>query len=194
MTKRNKIILVVAMIILAFLFYPAWKHHKRITPLKNLTPTHFITVFGHLDEGLYLKIGASYTTDRNICGESLGVLVGGMEPEYHDLIYMPTIDKDNNYTVTIPLDGLLPGICHWGVGSLFYIVSNTRHLHNPASELLIGFYIKGKPVKGPTLLMRCSMDKKGEVSYCDPKDGNIDFLNFYFYSPNVKIDFIKRFN
>lgn len=102
-----------------FLYY-------RYNPHRNPHPKYFVTIKGTVSPALQSKIRfyMSYATRAKRCDYQ------GFDVDYsrgHADDFKPIFNKQNEYSLVIPLDKYKPGWCQWNVSDFGFYFVNEKH-------------------------------------------------------------------
>jgi len=191
--RFSKIIGLIGMLI--FLYY-AINHYYQLglsTPSINKQANKWITISGHIDPGLVVKLGASYYTQNPKCKDGFE---GEPGPPFFPRVYNYFVTTKPNshgdYSIQLPLDKYLSGYCQWQVSDINYQVSfaDEKKKITPSSDYVFAFQKNGQRLKKNAFVdYQCQNISDVYIS-CNPTNSNMD-LSISPHQKNVTINFVK---
>ncbi len=105
--------------------YPLGKYK----PIKNPHPKYFMTVRGNIDPRLRfpLTITAEYDSTNIACNVETNPMVGAINSRVKNLTYEAQPNQSGDFSLKIPLDYYLPGLCDWHITDIAY---SFKKIHN----------------------------------------------------------------
>jgi len=157
---RNVITTSVIILIGIMVLVGIWYHFHRMKPVKNRHPTKFITLHGHIDKGLQVKLSAYYQTTNPSCQYYASFAEGALAPRYKEVIVKAQPDHKGDYEVKLPLDAFESGYCRWKVNSIVYYVDVYNKKVDEDTNWIVGFdYKKHKTTTlNPKTIYNCSVE------------------------------------
>jgi len=119
---RNVITTSVIILIGIMVLVGIWYHFHRMKPVKNPHPVEYITLHGHIDKGLRVKLSAFYETTNPSCQHYVDIAEGALAARDTEVLVKAKPDDKGNYKLKLPLDAYKSGICKWEINSIVYYV------------------------------------------------------------------------
>jgi len=112
-------------------------------PVVNPNPKKFLTIKGHIESGLRVRLSVGYITQNPKCDATTNWLEGVSGSRGHLLFYYLKPNAQGNYQIPLPIDGLEPGVCRWRSELIQYHVYTNRKQWQSQEHYAVALYRSG---------------------------------------------------